>query len=116
MLKKEANMIEARRFQKFLEDLEIVSPIQYFERDGDEIMCVTAQVIIMVSHGKALVTREDDGSKVEYLLEEEGNPVVFRAFREYKKMPHCSIIRDIDTNEQVKVYQIRHRMATAVAI
>ncbi len=114
MMKKEANMIEARRFQKFLEDLEIVSPIQYFERDGDEIMCVTAQVIIMVSHGKALVTREDDGSKVEYLLEEEGNPISFRAFREYKKNPKSSVITHVDADAQVKEYRIRRHIAVVM--
>lgn len=110
------NILEARRFGQFLKDLGIESPIQHFEGDGDEIICVTAQVIIMISGGKALVTREDDGAKTEYLLEEEGNPIHFRAFWEYKKNPKCSVITDVDDDAQVKVYQIRHRAATAVVM
>lgn len=113
---KKETMIEARRFQQFLNDLGIESPIQHFERDGDEIICVTAQVIIMVSGGKALVTREDDGCKAEYLLEEEGSPISFRAFQEYKKIPHCSLITDFDADAPVKEYQIRRHATTAIAV
>lgn len=114
MLKKEAT-IEARRFGQFLKDLGLKSPIQYFERNGDEIICVTAQAIIMVSGGKALVTREDDGQKVEYLLEEDGEPSVFRAFREYKKNSYCSVIEDIAVDAQVKEYHIRRHVPSTMA-
>ncbi len=113
-MKKGTNSIlEARRFELFLKDLGIESPIQYFERDGDEITCITAQVIIMVSNGKALVTWEDDNSKIEYIVEEEGNPRNFRAFRECKEIPKYFGMTDVDADAPVKEYQI-HRHAVAM--
>lgn len=105
------NILEARRFSHFLKDLGIESPIQCFEKCGDEIFCATAQVVIMVSEGKAMVTWTNDGSVAEYLVEEEGKPLVFRAFRECKKIPKGLPVMNFAVDDPVKKYQIQHHVA-----